>query len=795
MKRRLLSLLTLAALALSLLVLPSQAAGQTELTGGRWTKDGFTVTFNAPSATTATLMAASYVNGKMTQVKTQADVKGGQTVTFNGLNEAYLVRVFAIDPTSSMPVCDREEVRNPDALKVFQGTVALPTADDTVTKALSSALSAYASSSLALDRYGSYFNENIAAAPGGSQSPTADLERSASTVLGLPRRPDQGGSITPKLPSGYIQNLQHAAGIVNDLAGAAVRGGKETSELSALELCRQATKACAVLNAIAEDRAEDAQLQAAVLMAAGPSDDQLAWARNISALYDAKKGNQKLAQLARDLGCDARRAYHQLVMAQNILQGHYANVEGDLNEFWEKTMIATKAGCKVGLFVCATIATGGAAAASATAAAPLGYISAAEAAGIVVGAVDCTIEITSAGGKIILGPDSKAVKSYEDFMKPVSDATLLFALFTGGGSSAGEKLACLGDLGFRAKELYDSFTLKKDADGNIVADVLTLKAEDGQAVKDLAEKLLDVDTGFDQEPSDKTVEEVLKDFTEDRPIDDETLEKLLDETEVDKDLKDVVEDFNEEVDREIEEDYKDVDDDDPSYPERPPRIVQSFDEDGNLRDETCYDSRGELLWAKYYNTETKVLSNEAVYSDLPDGTRMRTWTRYFNEPDDLAAAGGPNRINWIEHSQRGENDVTYETPYYGAGPNLTFNTAGTLVARSTEGCTEVFDNAGNLSVVTYYENEGTISTTTTYSYYTYQPKDCKFDPTGHLQEVKVIQRDTSNYMDLGKTLYWEKWEIRSWDEGSGTAHGYLNNVIHPSGGGGDGYIQVTWTPQ
>ena len=394
MKRTLISLLMAAAMLLSLLApLRASAAGQTELTG-EW-KDGvFTVTMNIPGVSSATLLAAAYENGRMTQVRTRENVTNGKPVRFEDLDSSYQVRVFAIDPKSSQPLCKQEEVRNPDFLNpddmvVFHDTVPLPTADDTVTAALSSALSAYVSSSLASDRYGSYYNENIATAPGVKRADTKDLLSSASTVPGLPRRPDRGGSITPKLPAGYIQNLQHAAGIVNDLAGAAVRGGKETSELSALDLCRQATKTCAVLNAIAEDRAEDAQLQAAALMAAGPSDDQLAWARNISALYDAKKGNQKLAQLARDLGCDARRAYHQLVMAQNILQGHYANVEGDLNEFWEKTMIATKAGCKVGLFVCATIATGGAAAASATAAAPLGYISATEAAGIVVGAVDC----------------------------------------------------------------------------------------------------------------------------------------------------------------------------------------------------------------------------------------------------------------------------------------------------------------------------------------------------------------------------------------------------------------------
>ena len=66
MKRRLLSLLTLAALMLSLLAVPVQAAGQTELTGGQWKNGKFSIKFDAPSATTATLMAASYENGKMT---------------------------------------------------------------------------------------------------------------------------------------------------------------------------------------------------------------------------------------------------------------------------------------------------------------------------------------------------------------------------------------------------------------------------------------------------------------------------------------------------------------------------------------------------------------------------------------------------------------------------------------------------------------------------------------------------------------------------------------------------------
>ena len=167
MKRTLISLLMAAAMLLSLFApLRASAAGQTELSG-EWKNGAFTVTMNIPGVSSATLLAAAYENGQMTQVRTRNAVNG-IPVTFEDLDSSYLVRVFAIDPKSSQPLCEKEEVKNPEALKVFQGTVDLPTADDTVTAALSSALSAYVSSSLASDQYGIYYNENIATAPGGS---------------------------------------------------------------------------------------------------------------------------------------------------------------------------------------------------------------------------------------------------------------------------------------------------------------------------------------------------------------------------------------------------------------------------------------------------------------------------------------------------------------------------------------------------------------------------------------------------------------------------------------------------
>ncbi len=361
MKHRLLSLLTLTALILSLLTFPVQGAGQTELENGQW-KDGiFSITFDAPPATTATLLAASYVDGRMTQIQTKENVRGGDTVTFDLLSPAYQVRVFAMNPQTSAPMCAQKEVLEPKNLVVYQGTVTLPTADDTVTAALSSALDSYVEAQLALERYDAYFRS--AAKPSGDsgtgQSLTEQAVMPASSPF--PARPDRGGSYPITAPASYAQSVQQAAAISCELSR---QGGPESKkEPTAQDCWRQVTYAAAVLNAAAETEATRLQsevkaMEAASLMA-GPSREQLEWAQAISDHYDAIKSNRKLAQLAQDMGCDARRAYNQLVMAQNILQGHYANIEGDLNEFWEKTMIATKAGCKVGLFVCATIATGG----------------------------------------------------------------------------------------------------------------------------------------------------------------------------------------------------------------------------------------------------------------------------------------------------------------------------------------------------------------------------------------------------------------------------------------------------
>ncbi|NCC67264.1 MAG: hypothetical protein EOM14_03570, partial [Clostridia bacterium] len=86
--------------------------------------------------------------------------------------------------------------------------------------------------------------------------------------------------------------------------------------------------------------------------------DPKKWAEDLTAKYDAIKGGQTIKQLARQLGTDAKSAYEQLVLAQDIIRNG-AMADADFYDKLTKAAQATKTVCKVGVFVTATIATGG----------------------------------------------------------------------------------------------------------------------------------------------------------------------------------------------------------------------------------------------------------------------------------------------------------------------------------------------------------------------------------------------------------------------------------------------------
>ena len=785
MKRRFFSLLTMAALVLSLMAAPAQAASnRVELTDGRWVDGVFTVTYRAPAGQTATLVAAAYENGRLAQTQTIPSVRGEETVQFRDLKQSYLVRVFAVDPKGGSPICQKEEVRNPDALKVYQGTVELPLANDAVAAALSSALDAYVEAQLALERYDAYFRAAVKPSVGsdGARSLVDQVVMPVSSPF--PARPDLGGAYPKEVPVSYCQSVQTAAAASSELSR---QGGTEAlSQPTAQDCWRQVTYACAVLNAAAKAEAAELQAEAkameAAALQAGPSKEQLEWAQAISDHYDAIQSNRKLAQLAQDMGCDARRAYSQLVMAQNILQGHYANIEGDLNEFWEKTMIATKAGAKVGLFVCATIATGGA-----TAASPAGFVSAGEAVGIVVGGVDATLEVTNAGTKIILGPDSKVVKRFEEKTKPISDVCFLYSLFTGGGDSAGEKLAFLGDLQERKNELYDNIRLHYNVDlKKMEADVLTLNPMDPQAALKLAKELLpkDTDLGLEQENKTKTMDEVLEEFSDQRDSDSETLQEILNQVDPEnpEPLKDAVKEFNQDVNEAIQRDYPDNDDHTPTVTEKPPRIWQGFDEDGNLYEETCYGSDGNRLWSKYYDTDTHLMTSEVAVSGT-EGSRVEKWAQYYCTEDGYPEAMG--RVKEIFYYQENEYG-RFEKPWFGL-PHLSYYPNGVLAERETANSSEVYDGSGQLSEVHFSDGPGI---GTTYSYYTRRPSGCKFDPTGHLMLVQTTE-SSSEPTVIPHVLYKRTWDIVSMPINNGSEIGHGLRMVDWLGAESDFEVFVT----
>ena len=795
MKRRILSLLTLSALILSLCAVPVRAADQKELQG-EWKDGKFTVKFDAPASTTATLLAACYENGQMVQVKTKENVKGGDPpVTFDGLKETYLVRVFAIDPKSSQPLCEKEEVTNPDALQVYQGRVELPTADPEVTRALSSALSSYAQVMLALSEVDQYLREtdaNGVSRMGGVAASSGARSLPAFVATGLPARPDLG-AVYPVTAPVISLPVAHPS---FDQSMEKVDGAMDT--------CAQMVKANAVLGAAAEQEVAVLQSEVKAMEAAslqgGVSEEQLEWAKAITEHYDAIESNKKLAQLAKDMGCDAKRAYAQLVMAQNILKGQYSKEEGDLNEFWEKTMIYTKAAAKVGVFVCATVVTAGGAAATATAAAPLGYISVGQAAGITVGAVDATIEVFSAGGKIILGPDSKVVKRFDDAMKPISDACLVFGLLTGGGSTAGEKLAFLGDLELRKQEFYDNIKLNYNVDlDKVEADVVTMfldAALNPHAAEDYVKTLLEPDTqtGFEQGTSDMTDVQVLEEFSKDRPCDDAFLEDLIEDMDLDLDLEEVTEEFEKEVNDELMEDFSDwfyYGDDGFDH------FYQSYDYDGNLIREYYYGADRRLEWEKFYDGPTGQLTMEQFFSDGPEGQRLvSVYTYYPAEEVQGNPEGGQQLKEFCVHEY-----PNYQENYYGDlgngefGQSYGFSPDGRLRSHGAANYSESYEGNNELSSVTLSNEDGT---TTFYTYYTSvskaDPKGLGYrildetslpyvHPAGHLREVKVIQPNPSTATG-SSTIYDFGYSVASWGEGDDTAYGY---IYYETGANSSGY--------
>ena len=173
--------------------------------------------------------------------------------------------------------------------------------------------------------------------------------------------------------------------------------------------------------------------------------DRQTWAENLSKQYDALRGAQRYKQLAQQLGTDTKTAVEQMALAQKIIRNaaDLEEAQAEVGAYTRSINIVEgyKTGSKVGLFVGATIATGGG-----TLTALAGSSMSVPVAGAVIaGGVDCIVDVGKTTSSIVLGEDHQVTVDFEkagDVIQPVS---MVMGLVTMDPTSAVEQVAFLGE--------------------------------------------------------------------------------------------------------------------------------------------------------------------------------------------------------------------------------------------------------------------------------------------------------------------------------------------------------------
>lgn len=168
--------------------------------------------------------------------------------------------------------------------------------------------------------------------------------------------------------------------------------------------------------------------------------DPQEWAEGLTAKYDAIKGAQTIKQLAAQLGTDAKSAYEQLTLAQEIIHNGAMSDAATLDKLM-KVAQATKTVCKVGLFVTATVATGG----GTLSALAASSVTVAQGGAIIIGGADCIVDIAATGSSILLGENNQVTVGFDDVKNKLAPVSAVVGLITFNPGETGEQLAYLGD--------------------------------------------------------------------------------------------------------------------------------------------------------------------------------------------------------------------------------------------------------------------------------------------------------------------------------------------------------------
>lgn len=143
--------------------------------------------------------------------------------------------------------------------------------------------------------------------------------------------------------------------------------------------------------------------------------DQVAWAEKLTKQYDALKGAKRYNQLAQQLGVDAKAAYEQMTIAQEIIHKG-AMADADWNNKVVNILQATKTTSKVALLGLSLVATGGAS------------VTVLEGAGFIASGIDCAIEVADTGSTIILGEGNNVAVGFGELKKMTAPVTSVIGL-------------------------------------------------------------------------------------------------------------------------------------------------------------------------------------------------------------------------------------------------------------------------------------------------------------------------------------------------------------------------------
>jgi hypothetical protein len=173
--------------------------------------------------------------------------------------------------------------------------------------------------------------------------------------------------------------------------------------------------------------------------------DRQTWAENLSKQYDALRGGQRYKQLAQQLGTDTKTAVEQMELAQKIIRNaaDLEEAQAEVSEYTRSINVVEgyKTGSKVGLFVGATIATGGG-----TLTALAGSSMSLPVAGaVIVGGVDCIVDVGQTTSSIILGEDHKVTVDFKEAADVIQPVSMVVSLVTLDPTSAVEQIAFLGE--------------------------------------------------------------------------------------------------------------------------------------------------------------------------------------------------------------------------------------------------------------------------------------------------------------------------------------------------------------